>query len=79
MKNNDRRKTSKRISNAIDYLVIRCIEIPWIMCLQSPDFYWADIYARYKTLLINANKLLKYRVIAFYLMTYFPRIYALFF
>lgn len=28
MKNNDRRKTSKRISNAIDYLVIRCIEIP---------------------------------------------------
>lgn len=79
MKNKDRRKTPKRISNVIDYLVIRCIEILRIMRLQSPDFYWANIYAREKTLLINANKLLKYRVIAFYSMTYFLRIYALFF
>lgn len=79
MKNKDRRKTPKRILNVIDYLVIRCIEILRIMRLQSPDFYWANIYAREKTLLINANKLLKYRVIAFYSMTYFLRIYALFF
>lgn len=40
MKNNDRRKTPKRISNLIDYLVVRCIKILWIMCLLIVEVDW---------------------------------------
>lgn len=62
------------------YGVSRFCELCVYWSSKSTDFYRAtNIYARDKTLLINANKLLKYRVIPFYLMTYFLRIYALFF